>query len=90
MSKAPDNIVKLSETLSMCEYKSGGYAGFWLYDEIKGMNLSMRAKNESDAFVEALHYYQKRLAKVEQEYSAIRTKVEAFVSQFAEDSSEDA
>ena len=88
MSKPPDNIMKLSETLSMCEYKSGGCAGFWLYDKTRGMNLSMRANNETDAFVEALHYYQKRLAKVEQEHAALKTKVDAFVSQFAEDDSE--
>jgi hypothetical protein len=88
MSKPPDNAVKLSETLSMCEYKSGGHMGFWLYDKTRGMNLSMRAKNETDAFVEALHYYQKRLTNIEQEHAALKTKVDAFVSQFVEDDSE--
>ena len=91
MSKSPDNIVKLSETLTMCEYKSDlkiNYAdaptGFWLYDKTRGMNLSMRAKSEADAFIEALHYYQKRLTEVEQEHTSLQKKVYVFISQFAE------
>jgi len=85
MSLPPDNVVKLSETLSLCEYKTGGNAGFWLYDKTRGMNLSMKAKTETEAFVKALHYYQNRLTQVENEYASMRTKVDAFVSQFVED-----
>lgn len=85
MSKPPDNSVKLSETLSLCEYKTGGNLGFWLYDETRGMNLSMRAKSEADAFVEALHYYQKRLNTVEQEYATMALKVDAFIAQFVKE-----
>lgn len=84
MSKLPDNAVTLSTTLSLCEYKSGGSKGFWLYDETRGMNLSMRAESERDAFVEALHYYQERLTEIEKENATIKTKVDAFVSQFIE------
>lgn len=84
MSQRPDNIIKLSKTLSLCEYKSGGALGFWLYDETRGMNLSMRAKTSTDAFVEALTYYQKRLAKVEYEHQELKHKVDIFVEQFTE------
>ena len=49
------------------------------------MNLSMYAKTKEDAFIEALEYYQKRLAVVEREYAALSKKVETFVDQFRED-----
>lgn len=88
MSKPPDNIMELSETLTMCEYKSGGHLGFWLYDETRGMNLSIRAKSETVAFVNALSYYQSRLAEVEQNYADLQTKVDSFVSQFVDDDNE--
>ena len=87
MSKPPDTHEKLSETLSLCEYQSpkNGSFGFWLYDYTRGMNLAMRAKTEREAFVEALTYYQKRLATVEADHALLRSKVDAFVSQFAEE-----
>lgn len=87
MSKPPDTTLKLSETLSLSEYQSpkSGHFGFWLYDKALGMNLSMRAKTERDAFVGALHYYQLRLAKVEKEHASLKDKVNTFVDQFFED-----
>ena len=88
MSKPPDNVVALSDTLTLCEYTSprNGSFGFWLYDKTRGMNLSIRAKSSTEAFVEALSYYQERLAKVENEHRALTVKVDAFVAQFnAED-----
>jgi hypothetical protein len=85
MSKPPDNLINLSETLSLCEFKSGGNKGFWLYDETRGMNLAMCAKSETDAFVAALEYYQKRLLTVEQAYSTLKTKVDKFISQVTEE-----
>ena len=53
---------------------------FWLYDYTRGMNLSMRAKSEQQAFIEALTYYQKRLTAVEKELNFITDKVEGFIS----------
>ena len=85
MSKPPENSWKLSETLTLCEFKTGGSLGFWLYDKTRGMNLAIRAKTSQDAFVEALTYYQKRLSKVEQDHRELREKVDAFVSQFTEE-----
>jgi len=88
MSQRPDKISKLSETLSLVEFKSGGASGFWLYDKTRGMHLSMRAKSETDAFVDALGYYQRRLQSAETKYSLLVSKVEAFVGQFIEEDSE--
>lgn len=41
MSQRPDNVMKLSETLTLCEYtspKSGSF-GFWLYSvpQLRGL-----------------------------------------------------
>lgn len=87
MSKPPDNIVKLSKTLTLGEYTNprNSNFGFWLHDDTRGMNLAMRAKTPESAFVEALTYYQYRLLEVEQGYKALQTKVDAFVAQFVED-----
>ena len=83
MSKRPDNVVELSKTLTLCEYQTGGSLGFWLWDETRGMNLSMRAKTSTAAFVEALEYYQERLAEVESNYKSLSERVDAFVAQVA-------
>lgn len=85
MSRPPDTATKLSETLSLCEYLSGGYKGFWLYDKTRGMNLAMQAESSTDAFIEALEYYQDRLAEVEKAHAALKTKVDAFVGQFVDE-----
>lgn len=75
------NVVKLSQTLSLAECTDG----FWLYDDTRGMNLSMKAKTEQAAFVEAIEYYQRRLKEVETNYKSLRAKVDHFVGQFADD-----
>lgn len=87
MSKPPDTVLKLSETLTLCEYQNpkNGSFGFWLYDKTRGMNLSMRAKTSTDAFVEALTYYQRRLAEVEGAHRDLQAKVDGFLAQFADD-----
>ncbi len=74
------NSTELTDTLTLSECSDG----FWLYDETRGMNLSMRAKTTQDAFVECISYYQERLAEVESEHRELTAKVDAFVSQFAE------
>lgn len=86
MSKPPDNHINLSPTLGLSEYTNprNGSFGFWLYDKTRGMNLSMRAKTERDALVEALSYYQEQLTKVEQAHLALTQKVDAFVVQFVD------
>lgn len=71
---------KLSDTLvlTLCG------DGYWLYDDTRSMNLSMRAKTETDAFVEAITYYQRRLTEVETAYKSLDAKVTHFVDQFKE------
>lgn len=76
-SKAISSTV-LSDTLTLSLCKDG----YWLHDKACGMNLAMRAKTEVDACVEAITYYQKRLAKVSAEYTVLNDKVEHFLSQF--------
>jgi len=89
MGRPPDRTIELnSKTVKLCEYKSGGHVGFWLYDTTRGFNLAMRAKSETDAFVDALHYYQKRLTEIEKAHNDLERKVDNFVSQFVEEEEE--
>ncbi|MED6573021.1 DUF1033 family protein [Escherichia coli O157] len=80
MSKVINSKV-LTNTLSITECTDG----FWLYDETRGMNLSMQAKSEEAAFVEALEYYQERLQEVENDYNNLKAKVDHFIGQVVED-----
>jgi len=72
---------QLTSTLTMSECSDG----FWLYDKTRGINLSMRAKTPTDAFIEALDYYQRRLLKVEEDYASLHKKVEVFVEGVVKD-----
>lgn len=87
MSRSPDSVIVLSETLTLYEYEAGGDKGFWLYDKVRGMNLAIRAKTATEAFVSALTYYQQRLTTVETAHRKLRTSVDEFVERFAEDPS---
>lgn len=82
--RPPISSTQLTDTLNLAEC----HDGFWLYDKTRGMNLSMRAKTSTDAFVEALTYYQRRLTEVEQNYKSIQAKVDAFIAQFVEEENE--
>lgn len=62
--------------------------GYWLYDNTRGMNLSMRAESVEAAFTEALLYFQRRLRTVEQQHRSLKVKVEEFVEQFVDESVE--
>lgn len=83
MQKAISSV-KLSDTLTISLCKDG----YWLYDYTRGMNLSMRAKTEQDAFVEALTYYQGRLGDIERSYFSLQARVNAFVEQFTDNEEE--
>lgn len=71
-----------NDTLTLVKTEKEGY---WLYDSVRGMNISMRAKTEQDAFVEALMYYQKRMKVIELELSSLKDKVDSFVNLFIVD-----
>ena len=81
MAKVIRTVFKLENKLSLHECTDG----YWLYDYVLGMNISMRAKTEQDAFIESLTYYQKRLAEVKADYQELNNKVQNFVSQFDKD-----
>lgn len=82
MGKLVQKIPLDSETLSLCECTDG----FWLWDETREINLSMRAKTPTAAFVEALHYYQRRLKDVESAYGSLKASVDTFVATHCEHS----
>lgn len=86
MARPARSVTDLSDTLHLADC----HDGFWLYDDTRGMNLSMKAKTKDDAFVEALTYYQKRLLEVERMYANLKTTVDQFVEQFAEEDQWDA
>ena len=77
MSKVIRKVFKI-DTLSLHECTDG----YYLYDYVVGMNISIRAKTEQDACIEALLYYQKRLVEVKTDYKTLNNKVEGFLSQF--------
>lgn len=56
--------------------------GWWLWDETRGMNLSMEAKSKEEALFDALAYYQTRLLKVEKDYKSLSIKVDNFLANF--------
>jgi fumarate hydratase class II len=78
-SKAISNI-KLTDSLTISECKDG----YWLYDETRGMNLSMGAETEQDAYVEAITYYQKRCAEVEQKKKKLYDSVNNFIESLSD------
>lgn len=84
MARPARSVVDLSDKLHLADC----HDGFWLYDDTRGMNLSMRAKTKDDAFVEAITYYQNRMIEVERELASLKSKVNSFISQFSDDESD--
>lgn len=80
MAKAIRNVFKL-DTISLTECNDG----YWLYDYVVGQNISLRAKTEQDACIEAILWYQKRLASCKLDYKTLNDKVENFLSEFERD-----
>jgi hypothetical protein len=70
----------LTDTLTLSECSDG----FWLWDDTRKMNLSMKARTAQDAFVATIGYYQKRLTEVEARYTALNNSVDKFVAQHCE------
>lgn len=80
MSK-PIKSEKLSDSLTLGEFRDG----FWLYDKTRGMNLSMRARTERAAFLEALDYYQRRAQQVESELAETTARLQSVIDIVAPD-----
>lgn len=74
-----------TDTLSLTECNDG----FYLYDTVVKMNISMRAKTEQDAFIEALMYYQKSLKETKTKLNDIEDKVYNFIGQFDNEEEEE-
>jgi hypothetical protein len=83
MSKIIRKVFKI-DTLSLHECTDG----YYLYDYVIGMNISMRAITEQEAYIEALLYYQNKLKEVKNDYKLLNDKVENFISQFNKDGDE--
>jgi hypothetical protein len=82
MSK-PVSVRQLSDKLSVSEYPAtSGNRGFWLWDDVQRMNLSMRAPTVEAALVEAVTYYQKRLTEMSKQHVELQAKVDGFLAQF--------
>ena len=73
-----------NELFSLSECKSG----FWLYDYVLSQNISMRAKDEQSAFIEALTYYQKKLSEYKLKHGNLMKKIDKFIEEFEEFESE--
>lgn len=73
--------IKLSDTLTLSEFKNG----YWLYDKTRGMNLAMKAKTEQDAYVKAITYYQKRCAEIELKKNKMYDNVNKFIESLSDD-----
>ena len=75
------SVVKLTDTISLAEC----HDGYSLYDYTRGMNLSMRAKTQTDAFVEAITYYQKRTKYVETKINKMEESLNIFINTISDD-----
>ena len=71
------STVKINSTTKVTD---GGRKGFWLWDEARGMNLSMRAESERAALIDALEYYQRRLLDVEEDNKLFRKTLQTVAS----------
>ena len=80
-----NDITVLSETLALVERVDG----FWLWDETRQMNLSVKAKTKESALVEALMYYQRRLLRIEKAYEKLDAAVATFGAKIVEIHEED-
>ncbi len=72
--------IKLTDTLTISECKDG----YWLYDKTRGINLSMRAKTEKDDYGDAITYYKKRCAEIEQKKKKLYDSVNNFIESISD------
>lgn len=79
--KKNNQLIFKNETLSLTKCLDG----FWLYDYVLGMNISMKASTEQEAFIESLLYYQKKLQSTKTALKSIEAKVDNFIGQFIEE-----
>jgi hypothetical protein len=68
-------------SLILSEYSDG----FRLFDKERKMNISMRAKTERHALIDAITYYQKTYAEVQKENSRLHAAINDFVKTLSSD-----
>ena len=66
-----------TERINDKTHMSECHDGYWLYDENRGMNLSIRAESEKAALIEALEYYQGKVIYLEAENKHLRNSINA-------------
>ena len=76
MSKVIRKVFK-TDRLSLHECSDG----YYLYDYVLGMNVSMRASTEQDAFIDTILYYQRKLTETKTEFKNLKNKVDNFINQ---------
>lgn len=77
MGKVIRKVFKI-DTLSLHECTDG----YFLYDYVIGMNISMHAKTEQDAYIEALLYYQRKLVEVKNDNIVLNGKLQRIADLF--------
>lgn len=82
-------LVAAGDTFNVREILVGGDKGFWLWDDTRSMNLSMRAPTAEAAYHAAIVYYQKHLAEVETELRNLKSAVNWFVAQVSPPAEDD-
>ncbi len=90
MPPKPISYEKLSGTLTISERHRTceNPQGFWIYDDLEGMNIAMAEPTAQAAFVKAIKYYQDRLSYYRTAYNDLKTKVDNFVELFVEQDEE--
>jgi hypothetical protein len=80
MGKPIRNVFK-TETFTLTECTDG----YFLWDQVRKINIAMYAKTEQSALIEGLLYYQRRCAEISKDYKELDAKVQLFFSQFNEE-----
>ena len=53
--------------------------GYYLYDYVVGVSISMRAKTEQDAYIEAIKYYQKHTQALVDDNLSLNSKLDSII-----------
>jgi hypothetical protein len=86
MDRPPNEITKLSDTLTLheCKDPKNGDFGFWLYDETVGMNLAIRAKTREEAILLALKFHQIAHKRAEEQRDELQAVIAGFIKSLKE------
>jgi hypothetical protein len=69
--------VQFNDTFTLVEYSDG----FYLFDNLRRVNVAMQAKSKEAAVLEALTYYQKQLKTAEETVTKLNRAVYSFWEQ---------